>query len=76
MVDLVALEHKMKCKYGLVKKDNMYHLAETYGTDSYIINICEESYEKVMDTLRMILKDLEDPIIIDKDVENDNRTEH
>ena len=65
----------MKWKYGLVKKDNMYHLAEIYGTDSYaFIDICEESYEEVMDTLRMILKDLEDPIVIDKDVENDTRT--
>lgn len=63
----------LKWKYGLIKENQQYRLTEVYfneyGDECYIedYNFAEDSYQGFMDTLRMIEKDLEDPIIIDLD---------
>jgi hypothetical protein len=66
-------------KYGLIKQNGIYTLAEVYG--DYVtpaMPISSVSYECLMDELRFILEDLEDPVVIDKDKEirmkNDTRT--
>lgn len=59
----------MSWKYGLKKDENGFlTLAEIYSDNCYTadnIVIGGEDYQEIMDDLRMILRDLEDPIIVD-----------
>ena len=59
----------MSWKYGLKKNsDGWLELTEIYEDDCYTadpIVISGDNYQELIDNLRMIVQDLEDPLIID-----------
>ena len=72
-MDILFWRYKMSWHYGLKRnKDGWMELCEIYSGDCYTttpILIVGDDYQELIDNLRLIVKDLEEPHIID--VQND-----